>query len=122
MTTISQLRKSVNIDELKNDFGTAFNEAQLMNIGLISMLELMIEDVSEEITYSNNNIKNMEDYTFFNITSDGLMDTLRQLYVNTNNGFVKDVVKTVGQTKKFNERQLSIIVKEMIKFNLNINF
>jgi len=123
MTTIKDILETVNLDELRKDFkGIGFTENQLKIIGLKTKLETMIEGVCDVKSYSNNNIKNLESYNSFEIINEELLNTLRQLYNNTKNNFVKNVIKSVGQNKKFTEKQLDIIVEEMIKFNLTINF
>ena len=58
----------------------------------------------------------------FTFDNEELINYLRSLYVNTKNSFVKKVVATVGKSKRVSERQLDIIVRDAMKYNLVINF
>ena len=83
-------------------------------------LRLLIQDASKycsnQISYSNTSVS-------YEITKEEVLDTLRQLYVATSNKFVKDVISTVGQNKKFTENQIRVISEEMAKFsNITLNF
>jgi len=59
----------------------------------------------------------------FTIENEEILNTLRQLYVATKNNFVKQVVKTVGQSKTFTNKQLDIIADELANFEtITLNF
>jgi polyribonucleotide nucleotidyltransferase len=48
-----------------------------------------------------------------NIVEETVLNLLRTLWVKTSNKFVKDVVKTVGVSKKISDKQLEIISDEL---------
>ena len=59
----------------------------------------------------------------YEITNEEVLNVLRKLYVATKNTFVKEVVKTVGQATKMSQKQLDIIVEELVNFQeITINF
>lgn len=65
----------------------------------------------QEMTYS------------YEITKEEVLDVLRKLYVATKNNFVKEVIKTVGISKKMSQKQLDIIVEELVNFQeITLNF
>ena len=65
----------------------------------------------QEMTYS------------FEITKEEVLNVLRKLYTSTKNTFVKEVVKTVGQSKRMSQKQLDIIVDELVNFQeITLNF
>ena len=51
-------------------------------------------------------------YTY-NIIEETVLNLLRTLWVKTSNKFVKDVLKTVGVSKKISDKQLEIISDEL---------
>ena len=83
-------------------------------------LRLAIEKVSKytanQKSYSNTSIS-------YEIKNEEVLNTLRQLYVLTPNKFVKEVLVSVGQNKRFTENQIRVITDEMAKFeNITLNF
>ena len=48
-----------------------------------------------------------------NIVEESVLNLLRTLWVKTSNKFVKDVVKSVGVSKKISDKQLEIIANEL---------
>lgn len=48
-----------------------------------------------------------------NIVEESVLNLLRTLWVKTSNKFVKDVVKSVGVSKKISDKQLEIISNEL---------
>jgi len=65
----------------------------------------------QEMTYS------------YEITKEEVLDVLRKLYVATKNNFIKEVIKTVGISKKMSQKQLDIIVEELVNFQeITLNF
>ena len=73
-------------------------------------------------TGKSNSFGQITTYTF-TIENEEILNTLRQLYVATANNFVKQVVKTVGQSKTFTNKQLDIIADELAKYDtITINF
>lgn len=61
-------------------------------------------------------------YTY-TIENEEVLNVLRKLYVATKNTFVKEVIKTVGVSKKMSQKQCDIIVEELVKFQeITLNF
>lgn len=59
----------------------------------------------------------------YEITKDEVLNVLRELYKTTQNSFIKEVVKTVGIAKRMSQKQLDIIVEELVKYQqITINF
>jgi hypothetical protein len=61
-------------------------------------------------------------YTY-TIENEAVLNVLRTLYVSTKNHFVKQVIKTVGIAKKMSQKQLDLIVDELVNFQeITLNF
>jgi hypothetical protein len=57
-------------------------------------------------------------YTY-NIIDESVINLLRSLWLNTVNNYVKNVVKTVGVSKKISDKQLEIIADELSLLSIN---
>jgi hypothetical protein len=121
MTTIKSIRENINVEPLLNTFvyeGVSANDVR--NIETEVAILRAIKNNSTMTTYQVSATVNR--YSF-EITNTEVINLLRELYKLTPNKFVKDVITTVGQTKKYSEKQIDIIVSEMVKFeNITINF
>jgi len=53
----------------------------------------------------------------YQIKDEKIIDLFRNLYKTTNNSFIKSVLKTVGTTKTFTEKQIDIICEEISKID-----
>jgi hypothetical protein len=79
-------------------------------------MEYASKYTANQKSYSNTSIS-------YIITNEEVLNTLRQLFVLTNNKFVKEVITSVGQNKRFTVNQVRIITEEMAKFeNITLNF
>lgn len=121
MTTIKTIKENVNITELlSNDMYEGLTKEQLINMVSVGKLVVLINNVSK---YNFYRVSTTVTNTSYDITNEEVINMLRELYKLTSNKFVKSILVTVGQSKKYTERQLSQIVGEMVKFeNLIINF
>lgn len=124
MTTIKTIKEGVNVKEiLSNDkYGTfeGLSNEQIINIVSSTNVSLQIQNVSErnsyQVSYSNTVIS-------YKIINEEVINLFRELYKLTSNKFVKSVLVSVGQNKKFSEKQIIVITDEIVKFeNLIINF
>lgn len=134
MTTVREIFESINVEELRKQqeeenkgkdefFVTVLNDNQLISTNFYMIIWNRIKSVSKRVDtreVRKGIILNETYYWMFDNTE--LINSLRQLYSATKNNFVKEVVKTVGQTKRMSEKQAEIIIEEMMKFNLTLNF
>lgn len=124
MTTLNDLKLQVNCEGINEDLRTnkfcgAFDYQKLFDLELQNLVEMKFEDACK----AKKNMNKYGEVSFnYTIESEEVLNALRQLYVNTNNSFVKSVLVSVGTTKNFTEKQIEIIAKEAIKFNLTLNF
>lgn len=123
MTTISQIKETINLQELKDNNEYGQTDYNLMNNELFMLVWKKIKTVSKKVD-TNESRKGivLDSSSFFRINNEELLNTLRQLYTTTKNQFVKKVIVTVGESKIMTEKQTDIIIEEMIKFNLTLNF
>lgn len=134
MTTVKEVFESIKIEDLRlaqeqeNKNKDAFFTVNLSDDQLISTEFYMIiwnkiQKVSKRIeTKDTRKGLVLNSSYYFEIQNEKLLNTLRSLYFNTKNNFVKSVIKTVGQNKRMTEKQSEIIIEELMKFNLTINF
>lgn len=121
MKTIKSIKENVNVELLSTSFAYEDVPAnEIRNIETEVELAMLIKNnslsTSFKISYSVTNYS-------YEITNIEVINLLRELYKVSSNKFVKDVIATVGQTKKYSQKQLDIIVSELVKFeNLTINF
>lgn len=123
MKTVRELYESINIEELRKQDEYGQTDAQLLNVELYMIIWAKIKGVCQQKDFKETRkgiILNETYCWMFDNTE--LINSLRQLYSATKNNFVKEVVKTVGQTKRMSEKQAEIIIEEMMKFNLTLNF
>ncbi len=122
MTTIKMYTsENVNVELLSTSFAYEDVPAnEIRNIETEVTLVMAIKSNSTMSTYQVSATVNNYSYEITNIE---VINLLRELYKLSSNKFVKDVITTVGQTKKYSQKQIDIIVSEMVKFeNLTINF
>lgn len=118
MTTIQDIRNEVNTKKLKADEVLTLNDMIEIQTGV--NLSSRFENECKFKVFKDE--KRNWITTFF-ISNEEILNTLRQLYVLTKNKFVKSVVKTVGINKKMTDKQMNIIIEELVKFNqITINF
>ncbi len=123
MTTIKEIKETINLQELKDNNEFGLSENALYNNELFMLVWKRLRSVCENVD-TNESRKGivLNSSSFFRINNEELLNTLRQLYVNTKNQFIKKVIVTVGKSKIMTEKQTDIIIEEMIKFNLTLNF
>jgi hypothetical protein len=124
MTTIDQLKSQIDLNQINADLKSnkylgALNFNQLFECDLEGLVKRLFE---------NNCVADSalsvygETSFYYNIKSENVIISLRELYVATKSKFVKDVVASVGKAKRFSEKQLEVIAKEVIKLNLTLKF
>ena len=130
MKTIQDIRNEINIKDLQNELDT--NESyedvtieEMIGFEVSNQVRRMIQNVSESVTSRNGRTFGgvaLSNYNF-KITNEEVLNTLRQLYILSNNKFVKEVISTVGKSRFFTENQLRVINEEIEKFNkITLNF
>ena len=123
MKTIKELYESINIEDLRTQDEFGQTDTQLLNVELYMIIWKKIKSSSKRIeTKETRKGIVLSSSYFFEIQNEEVLKTLRQLYISSKNNFVKEVVKTVGQTKIMTEKQAEIIIEEIMKFNLTLNF
>lgn len=60
--------------------------------------------------------------SYYKINNEEVVNYLRDLWLESNNQFVKNVIVTVGKERKFTEKQIDIIMKEAVKFDVELRF
>lgn len=58
----------------------------------------------------------------YKINNEEVLNFLRDLWLESNNSFVKSIIVTVGKEKQFTEKQIDIIMKEAVKFDIELRF
>ena len=123
MKTIQDIRNEINIKDLRNNNEYGLSDNDLIDTEFYMIIWKKIQNISEEAqTKEKRKGITLSSSYYFKFNNEEFLNTLRQLYINTNNTFVKKVVKTIGESKKITEKQIEIIINEMMKYNLNINF
>lgn len=61
-------------------------------------------------------------FSIYNINNGEVLNYLRDLWLESNNSFVKKVIVTVGKERKFTDKQIDVISKEGVKFNIELRF
>jgi len=121
MKTIKSIKDSVNVELLSRSSSyEGIPVSQIRNIETEVQLDRLIKNNSQstsfKVSYSVTNYS-------YKITNIEVVNLLRELYKISSNKFLKDVLVTVGQSKKYSQKQLDVIVSELVKFeNLAINF
>lgn len=124
MKTIKSIRENVNVELiLKNDkYGIyeGVSKNEIANIETETTIAMAIKTNSLETRFQVSATVN--NYSF-EITNEEVINLLREVYKLSSNNFVKSVITTIGQTKKYTQKQLDIVVSEIVKFeNLTLIF
>lgn len=127
MKTIESLIESVNIQDQREKRASIFEDAsdkEVIECVVFAKIAMEFKTSCNEISssYMNNSRTKIESNYSYEIENDGVINTLRELYKSTSNKFVKSVVATVGQTKKFSDKQLDIIADEILKLKISLTF
>ena len=123
MTTVQDLRNSIDTTNLIADEDITLD--QMIDTRVESKITSLIDENSKTTMVNTGRANSFGKIyvTYYSFDNEEILNTLRQLYVATKNNFVKEVVKTVGQSKKMSEKQLDIITSELVKFNqITLNF
>jgi hypothetical protein len=121
MTTIKSIKENVNVQLLASTFAYEDVSAnEIINIETEVVVAMLIKNNSTctitQVSYSVSNYN-------YEITNIEVINLFRELYKVSSSKFAKDVISTVGQTKKYSQKQIDIIVSELVKFeNLVITF
>jgi hypothetical protein len=121
MKTIKSIKEKVNVELLTTTFAyedVSVNEIRNIEteVELVMLIKNNSTCTTTQVSYSNYNYS-------YEITNIEVINLLRELYKLSSNKFVKDVITTVGQTKKYSQKQIDVIISEMVKFeNLVITF
>jgi len=121
MKTLKSIKENVNVELLATTFAYEDVSAnEIRNIETEVVVAMLIKNNStcttSQVSYSVSNYS-------YEISNIEVINLLRQLYVLTSNKFVKDVISTVGSTKRYSQKQIDVIISEMVKFeNLVITF
>lgn len=128
MTTLENIKNGINIEELKaNDKYNSFedwSDEEILDATIFSTICAMFrkESKQEVNVYMNASRSGKDVVSSYFIQNENVIETLRNIYKSTKNNFVKSVVTTIGQTKKFSDKQIQIIAEEIMKLNLTLNF
>ena len=127
MTTIESLIESVNIQEQRIKKAYIYEDAsdkEIVECVVFAQIAMKFKKVCEEVIsqYMNDSRTKIERNYSYVIENDGVIETLRNLYKSTSNKFIKDVVATVGKSKKFSDKQLGVIADEILKLRISLNF
>jgi hypothetical protein len=114
MRTIKAIKENVNAELLSSSFAyedVPFN--QIRNIETEVILIMGIKNNSKINTY---NVSATVNNYYYEIENEKIINLLTELYKTTPNKFVKNVIETVCKTHKYTQKQIDIIVSEMVKF------
>ena len=124
MTTVKSIKENVNVEQaLKNDKYDIFegvSEIEIRNILLDTEIVMMLKKACKSNSYKVSYSVTIES---FEITNENVISALLKLQNLSKSTFVKSVLETVLTSNKFSQKQLDIIVSEIVKFeNLTLNF
>ena len=121
MRTVSQIKENVNVEKLSTSMmyeDVPVNE--IRNIETEVTIAMMLKKASKETSYKVS--YSVTNYSF-EITNENVISMLNELSEISKSAFVKSVLETVLTSNKFSQKQLNIIVSEIVKFeNLTLNF
>ena len=60
--------------------------------------------------------------SFYTINNEEVLNYFRDMWLESKNDFVKKVIVSVGKEKKFTEKQIDVIMKEAVKFDIELRF
>ncbi len=121
MSTVQSIKDSVNVEKLSSSIvyeDVPVNEIRNIEteVTIAMMLKKSSKETSFKISYSVTNYS-------FEITNENVIILLNELKDLSKSTFVKSVLETVLTSNKFSQKQLDIIVSEIVKFeNLTLNF
>lgn len=121
MRTVSQIKENVNVEKLSTSMmyeDVPVNEIRNIEteVEIAMMLKKASKETSFKISYSVTNYS-------FEIVNENVIILLNELKELSKSTFVKSVLETVLSSSKFSQKQLDIIVSEIVKFeNLTLNF
>ena len=78
----------------------------------LNKINLIIKENSNAVVINAGSYGNK-----YSLNSESTLITLRELYKSTKNNFIKKVIVTVGKSKEFTEKQMDLIMDELVKFN-----
>lgn len=121
MKTVKSIKENVNVEKLSTSI--MYEDvpvSEIRNIETEVTIAMMLKKSSKEtsfkVSYSVTNYS-------FEITNENVISMLMELKEISKNTFVKSVLETVLNSIKFSQKQLDIILSEIVKFeNLTLNF
>jgi len=124
MKTVKSIKENVNVETaLKNDKYDIFegiSETEIKNILTETEITMMLKMICKNNSYKVSYSVTVES---FEITNENVIFMLNELKEISKNTFLKSVLETVLNSNKFSQKQLDIIVSEIVKHeNLTLNF
>lgn len=124
MITVKSIKENVNVQTaLKNDKYDIFegvSENEIKNILLQTEIAMMLKMACKNNSYKVSYSVTIES---FEITNKNVLSSLNELKEISKSTFVKSVLETVLNSNKLSEKQLDVVVSEIVKHeNLTLNF
>ena len=127
MTRVEKIKSEINLSKVKKEDRKRYSiyedstdeeiiESEVFGQLLAIFKAQSVSNTNARISDSKSSI---EYSTKYEITNESIIDTLRNLYVASKNQFVRSVIASVGKARTFTDKQLSVIVEEIMKLNFN---
>ncbi len=124
METVKSIKENVNVQTaLENDKYDIFegvSENEIKNILLETEIVMMLKTACKNSSYKVSYSVTIES---FEITNENVISMFNELEKISKNTFVKSVLETVLNSNKLSQKQIDVIVSEIVKHeNLTLNF
>jgi len=121
MKTVRELKNELDpkvfeMSDLEKELDIVIPKKEKGEIEIKCDLKNKIQDISSLIRLQRKSTRG-EISRKYQIKDEKIIDLFRNLYKTTNNSFIKSVLKTVGTTKTFTEKQIDIICEEISKID-----
>ena len=127
MTRVEKIKSEINLSKIKKEDKKRYSiyedstDAEIIESEVFGQLLAIFkaESVSNTNARISDSKASIEYSTKYEITNESIIDTLRNLYVASKNQFVRSVIASVGKARTFTDKQLGVIVEEIMKLNFN---
>ena len=121
LNTQEYLKNYKNYKKLMSDYDTddSLTLEEFINYRKPIVLEDLIKKHLKGILFTK---KNNTTDSYYIIKNEEVLNFLRDLWLESKNSFVKNIIVSVGRNRKSSNKQLSVICKESVKHNIELRF
>lgn len=116
MKTVKDIKLTITTKDTVCEYGIASVEEKTKYF-VANKLFILFNDNSKVISLGCISQRGSEVGGKYKITSEALISTLRNLYIQTKNSFVKSIIETVGKSRIHSNKQMVIITEELANFD-----